>query len=402
MSRDDSFPTAVSEAGGAPSVLSSQMTDISEDGQADIAARAGRRPSGAGLPWGGNKTTQSPNSSPRPGTASTGEWARSPPSRSAGQRFSISGSSKGDGGPPSSSGSRTHAPSIMSHAFFRPMSSQRLQAQRGGPRTQTTSPLSGNESAAQRQSLASAPITGARASWEERGPPPSRGTEITDLDTVEHTNHTHMSMTSSERPLQRTQIATRNLTLNLDTYNPTNSEGRLGPAARPTNSPGSFRSSFLTPGTPKIPSAHGREKLSSQSSAPGQAKEAPHSKSRRTTKPGHNYQYFTGNTVFCWGGRLQNTRHRPINFATGFFVVLPGVLFFVFSAPWLWHNVSPAIPIIFAYLYYLCLSSFVHASLSDPGVSHHPLSPSRSRLTANRSSLAICMRCLLHRKAMTL
>ena len=51
------------------------------------------------------------------------------------------------------------------------------------------------------------------------------------------------------------------------------------------------------------------------------------------------------------------------------FVLTPGVLFFIFSAPWLWYNISPAIPIIFAYVFYICMSSFIHASVSDPGVS---------------------------------
>ena len=40
-------------------------------------------------------------------------------------------------------------------------------------------------------------------------------------------------------------------------------------------------------------------------------------------------------------------------------------------ASFLWHNVSPAIPIIFAYLFFICLSSLIHASLTNPGVSGH-------------------------------
>lgn len=38
-------------------------------------------------------------------------------------------------------------------------------------------------------------------------------------------------------------------------------------------------------------------------------------------------------------------------------------------APWLWHNVSPAIPILYAYVFFVCISSFIHASVTDPGVS---------------------------------
>lgn len=62
---------------------------------------------------------------------------------------------------------------------------------------------------------------------------------------------------------------------------------------------------------------------------------------------GKNYQYFEGNTVFAMGGRLQNARDRPVNIATGILVVLPAVLFFIFS--WVKHflylfvdaNISP-------------------------------------------------------------
>jgi palmitoyltransferase ZDHHC9/14/18 len=46
---------------------------------------------------------------------------------------------------------------------------------------------------------------------------------------------------------------------------------------------------------------------------------------------GKNYEYFEGNTIFFLGGRLQNSRDRPINIATGVFLVLPVVLFFVYS-----------------------------------------------------------------------
>lgn len=390
MSRDESsFPSAISEA-GAPSILSSQMTDISEDGRENIPD-IGRRPSGAGLPWGGaHRPTQSTSS--RPGTATTGmsgrgAWARSPPSRSAGQRISGSGmpGNKTEIGRPPSSASRTHVPSLTSHAFFRPMSSQRLQAQRGGQRPASTSPIPSSErsyAGENRQSVNSMPNNTAPHSTGEsevEGPPPSRGTEMTDNETVDmNTANTFASGNESSRPLQRPQAATRNLTLSLEDYTPSNSAHGNAP---PSKSPGSFRSSFLTPHsrdaqTPKRGETHGREKLSSVSSTPGTARAAPAPPSESTlkSKPGRNYQYFTGNTVFCWGGRLQNTRHRPINIATGLFVLVPGVLFFAFSAPWIWQHISPAIPIIFAYIWYICLSSFIHASLSDPGVSTNPSS----------------------------
>jgi palmitoyltransferase ZDHHC9/14/18 len=116
----------------------------------------------------------------------------------------------------------------------------------------------------------------------------------------------------------------------------------------------------------------GGEKLESVASSPQLPPSTrdgkPSSKEKKRPELGRNYQYFQGNTVFCLGGRLQNTRHRPVNIATGGLVVIPAVLFLAFSAPWTWHNLSPAIPITFAYVFFICISSFFHASVSDPGV----------------------------------
>lgn len=46
---------------------------------------------------------------------------------------------------------------------------------------------------------------------------------------------------------------------------------------------------------------------------------------------GRNYEYFTGNTKFFWGGRLQNAKDRPVVLATALIIIVPAVLFFVFS-----------------------------------------------------------------------
>lgn len=146
----------------------------------------------------------------------------------------------------------------------------------------------------------------------------------------------------------------------------------------PLKSPRSFRSSFLMPGkgdtgqNSSNRNLEGAEKLSSGASSPrlermdDGSKKAPSPKQRG--RLGRVYQYFDGNMVFCLGGRWQNTRSQPVNVATGLFVVTPVVLFGVFSAPWLWTEISPAIPITFAYVFYICFSSFIHASVSDPGV----------------------------------
>jgi palmitoyltransferase ZDHHC9/14/18 len=42
---------------------------------------------------------------------------------------------------------------------------------------------------------------------------------------------------------------------------------------------------------------------------------------------GKNYEYFTGNIVFFWGGRMQNTRDKPISLFTAVATFIPGPLF---------------------------------------------------------------------------
>jgi palmitoyltransferase ZDHHC9/14/18 len=76
--------------------------------------------------------------------------------------------------------------------------------------------------------------------------------------------------------------------------------------------------------------SRGHERLSSAASSPrSEPVKVPEPVNKRDL--GKNYQYFTGNTLFCCGGRFQNSRDRPINIATGIFVILPGVLFFIYS-----------------------------------------------------------------------
>jgi len=214
----------------------------------------------------------------------------------------------------------------------------------------------------------------------ETRPPPSRGTEFTEQETYDRVtattsptqgHHPALSLTDSVRPLQRKPEAARNLTLDINkTYNKAGAN-----VPTPIRTPRSLRSSFLMP---RLESSNGNremqggEKLESLASSPqlppGTRDGKGPSKDGNNAKLGRNYEYFLGNTVFCLGGRLQNTRHRPVNIATGAFVVIPAVLFFAFSAPWIWDNLSPAIPITFAYVFFICMSSFIHASVSDPGI----------------------------------
>ncbi|KAK1758493.1 DHHC palmitoyltransferase-domain-containing protein [Echria macrotheca] len=386
---DDGFPQFPrSEVPpGPPSIISSRMTDIAtDDGGDSEGQRVGSSQ---------RRSAFYHSDASRPGTARTGMSSRGPPQPLrrglSGKRVSASGSATGSMGQrPPSAASRSHVPSLTSHAFFRPMSSQRLQAQRGAVRPPTmsrpqvsstqTSPREDVDESV-RHSVISNPglnIGALVASEGEARPPPSRGTEWTEQETVDritaNTSPTHghnasASITDSVRPLQKKQLDARNLTVNVDkTY-------KGGNLPTPVRTPRSFRSSFLMPTaqTGSNREIQGGEKLESVASSP-QLPPASADKTTTTTKDkaksrlGYNYQYFEGNTVFCLGGRLQNAKHRPVNIATGAFVVMPSILFLIFSAPWLWHNISPAIPITFAYVFYVCMSSFFHASASDPGI----------------------------------
>lgn len=381
---------APSDVGDGVSVLSSRMTDIvSEDGEnadnfSDLASH-GRRLSQ-------HHSIQTGDGTSRPGTGVTAVSSRGTFGQAGSSRRSLTPgiiAQRGNtSGPPLSSTSKTHVPSLSSHAFFRPMSSQRLQAQRGGTRPVTVIQQGFGEDesldgGSVRQSVNSnITIPQQNISNDADLPlPPSRGTEVTELGTVDrgtaNTSPTHGhaagSFADSVRPLQKGPANTKGLSLNTD-------KGYKTGTSTP-KSPRSFHSNFLMParndgpaGSPSPSrSNQGREKLSSAASSPGFTRADAQPKDKQIPNLGKNHQYFTGNTVFCWGGRLQNTRHRPINIATGLFVLVPSILFFVFSAPFLWHHVSPAVPILFAYLFYICMSSFIHASVSDPGVSNFRL-----------------------------
>lgn len=327
-------------------------------------------------------------------------------------------------GRPGSSGSRlsrSHIPSLTAQAFFRPMSSQRLQAHRGGrPMTKGTVsstdewPEHTNQN--RRSLISNSTLPQGSAPPTEVEAPPSRGTEFTD-PVIPDRN------TSNASPMGNTTIRSLGESVQLlrdrerqDKARPShlnlsaNYNGHTAQDAAP-KSPLSFLSLQNKGSAQNSHDARGHERLSSAGSSPQpvdvKKERAPRSNS------GKNWEYFTGNTLFCAGGRLQNSRDKPINIATGILVVVPAALFFGFSygdplfrhaipsranpctrAPWLWHNISPAIPILFAYLFYICLSSFIHASSVDPGVSQVAMLPCPI-LTTYRSCRAMPIPCHL-------
>ncbi|KAB2580541.1 Zinc finger DHHC-type palmitoyltransferase protein [Lasiodiplodia theobromae] len=392
---------------GAPSVISSRMTDIaSEDGDPqelpqDPQMRRASRVSGiTGPPGESGLPPSRPSSVSTTGNRRT--WSRAPPSRgNAGQNAGPGSTNGGANRPPTStSQSKSHVAGIQQSAFFRPMSAQRLQGQRG----QRPGSIMGRNSishdgqselgfSSYRNSITSVPSQAHSNTQDQEGrPPPSPATEFsereympdrTTANTTPTVPDTVRSHGESITPLQQPPRTEAPSHLDLSRVN---KSGALVPPEK--KSPRSFRSSFMLPSRSHNsgsvrPQGQGHEKLSSTASSPrlhpqDAATDITKTEIRREMSMGKNYEYFTGNTVFCWGGRLQNTRDRPISIGTALLVAVPAILFLIFSAPWLWLHVSPAIPILFAYLFLVCVSSFFHASLSDPGIlprNLHPFPP---------------------------
>lgn len=398
------------------SVVSSRMTDVgSEDGS---DAKQKRR-LGTSQPRGTDVGS-------RPATARTGASSKAPwPAQSRRQsstlglpakRGSIASVSNASAGRAPSLTNKTHVPSITSNAFYRPMSSQKLQAQRGGTSRPATStqPSSAQQHVSDLDDAATdlggsvidenaaahstTPRRQRRTSGDNNMPVLSQGTGMVERENYDritantspsHGHNANGSQSDSDRPLRQTSVTRTRPTIDVD-----KSFRDLGNMPSPIKSSRSFRSSFLLPSrsdpgrASQNRSTEGAEKLTSNNSSPRLRPLDSHSQPRQQQPfqppiqgqgQGRVHQYFDGNTIFCLGGRWQNTRHRPINIATGLFVVVPCVLFYIFEAPWLWHNISPAIPITFAYLSYICVSSFIHASVSDPGVSDATRRQSRLR-----------------------
>ncbi|KAL5049859.1 Palmitoyltransferase erf2 [Aspergillus fruticulosus] len=288
-----------------------------------------------------------------------------PPARS-----SIASTSQITNRPDSSASrlSRTHIPSLAASGFFRPMSSQRLQAHRGRPVTNHTTVSTedwGDQMNQNRRSLISNSTFPNSLSVADQEVPPSRGTEFTDpiIPDRHHSNASPTANTTTVRSESANLLRDREQPphLNLEV----NYKGTNEPEM-----PQRTRLSFLSlqnrnpPAQDRDSRAH--ERLSSADSSPRSLEKKP--EPAKSRGKGRNYEYFVGNTVFWGGGRFQNSRDKPVNIATGLLVLVPSGLFFGFSGPWIWRNISPGIPVLFAYVFYLCFSSFIHASVIDPGV----------------------------------
>lgn len=333
----------IPESSGPQSIISSKMTDnASEDShgnnfEGSTANRriAARTQSGKGM-----------SDRSRPASAMSSQTRnshRAPQSRrevplvgySLGESFGGPGGSMWNTSrPPSvtSQASKTHVPSLAAQAFFRPMSSQRLQARRGRQAESSHSgiPLEEASEAGQtavRHSLTSHPVKIIHHSTPV--PPRSGGTEISDReDRVTMTASPNGETTvrdsgESERPLQAHSFHVG------PGHRSSASNSKQGSSAAPPNknSPKTFRSKILsTP--PENADNRGHERLASKNSTSHASAKSDNS---APPKVGKNYQYFLGNTVFCFGGRFQNSRDIPFNILSAIIAVIPTILFLCYS-----------------------------------------------------------------------
>ncbi|KAI4263169.1 MAG: hypothetical protein L6R42_001672 [Xanthoria sp. 1 TBL-2021] len=402
---NSSFPTPLPTAGStqAPSVISSQLTDIGSENGDDYQAEGATTMMRPGTAMSGGTFSNDPNRPPTARSSQPHSWTRSPKSRRgptsprSPRSWRFNGAFGGPGtamsntsrpqSQTSSRTSRTHVPSLASHSFFRPMSSQRLQAQRGGNRPvlggQSMASVDGSSdfgSTTNRNSIGSN-TTAQPAPYGSRkddDPPHQDWTGFTEREdrrannTSPTGNATIQSVTGSERPLNDHTLGIGATQINSEK----NDKPKNGASPPTQRGPRSFRPSFLLPARSSDQARNNRfshERLSSSTSSPHStmAKMPPVTEQQ----PKFNYEYFSGNTVFCWGGRLQNTRDRPINIISGLLILVPSILFFACSAPYLSRHVSAAIPVFYAYLFLICFSSFVHASVTDPGILPRNLHP---------------------------
>lgn len=266
-------------------------------------------------------------------TNPTNRSLRSPPPPST-----TSGASRPQS--PESTISRTHVPSLTAQGFLRPMSSSRLQQQR----------LENLNTARAARSQQQRPQTGTtNATWEDDAqsvrsnrtgpyaslPPLHRPTaSITtgytesevanDYDINSQPTHSEAGdYFRPESPEKRTLPAPLNLSSSLG----------VAEKDKPMRSPHSFRSGFSIGSKQIIPPSH--QQLHSNEPSPRYNEHARNTQEKeylaQQSALGRNYEYFEGNNVFWLGGRLQNARDRPMNIFTGILLVVPAILFFVFS-----------------------------------------------------------------------
>ncbi|KAG0343805.1 Eukaryotic peptide chain release factor GTP-binding subunit [Podila humilis] len=85
-------------------------------------------------------------------------------------------------------------------------------------------------------------------------------------------------------------------------------------------------------------------------------------------RPIRNYKIFPGRNMFFCGGRIMTSRDFPAFLVAMLMILIPTGLFHGFTSPDLWHRLSPAAPVVQAYVFIVVFSSMLKTSWTDPGV----------------------------------
>ena len=329
-----SFPSPLppSSTQQAPSITSSRLTDVASDDGEEFRYEQSRskRPQTAASND-ANRPGSAMSSTTRPSTRATtsrrglpsptspGNW------RMGGAFFGPGTSATASSRPESSASktSRTHVPSLASHAFFRPMSSQRLQAQRGVTSPRSRPRLGSSDAETETETNRHSIIT---STTDQLELPIQSGLSSRGTNTPENEDKTVVHIRSTEDAIKHSRGESERA-LHYGQYSPTLSRGDDTHYIKPVKTTRTLNTTFLRNSSSAQRESQGHERLSSSNNSPVLMKPQRSLKS----EDGKNYQFFPGNTFFCFSGRLQNTRSRPVNIASGLIVVLPAILFFVYS-----------------------------------------------------------------------
>lgn len=235
---------------------------------------------------------------------------------------------------PESTTSRTHVPSLTAQGFLRPMSSSRLQQQRlnnlraARAARENSRPNTSAEPAQDdddTRSIRSGPYV---PMPKQHRPTASITTGYSESEAPENDDSVsqHGRSAPTQEYFQSDSPAKKQVPAPLDLRN---SLAVSGLQNKPLRSPHSFHSGLSIGGKQVIPPTH--QHLPSNEPSPRYQELQEKHHIAQSSAMGKNYEYFEGNNVFWLGGRLQNARDRPINVLTGTLIIVPAVLFFVFS-----------------------------------------------------------------------
>lgn len=85
--------------------------------------------------------------------------------------------------------------------------------------------------------------------------------------------------------------------------------------------------------------------------------------------PGDEDDEYSHRLVILFGGHGVFIKGKPLSVLIFAILCTSSGLYFGFTAPWIWHHISPALVAIVMYLFVLSVAFFLRASLTDPGVS---------------------------------